>query len=81
VIDFTKANPYANLRGTPLWPAPENPSPITLVDPTGSNSITGPHIGNLGLSPSQEADIVHFLQSLSDGGGPSFPGDQPPASN
>ena len=27
VINFTKANPYANLKGKPLWPPPETPIP------------------------------------------------------
>ena len=63
VIDFTKANPYAGLKGKPLWPAPENPWPDTLVNPTGA---ANGFIGNLGLSPQDEANLVAFLQTLSD---------------
>jgi cytochrome c peroxidase len=62
VIDFTKANPYANLKGKPLFPTPEYPSPKTLINPQG---LPG-QIGNLGLSPQDEADIVNFLTTLSD---------------
>ena len=63
VIDFTKANPYAGLKGKPLWPAPEMPSAATLVNPNGS---TAGLLGNLGLSAQQEAEIVAFMQTLSD---------------
>jgi hypothetical protein len=63
VIDFTKAHPYEHLKGKPLWPEPENPSPATLINPTGAAS--GP-LGNLGLSAEQEADLAAFLQTLSD---------------
>ena len=63
VIDFTKPHPYAGLRGKPLWPEPENPWPDTLVNPTGARDGL---IGNLGLTPQQEADLVAFLQTLSD---------------
>jgi cytochrome c peroxidase len=64
VIDFTKPNPYAGLRGAPLFPAPEYPSPATLQNPTGAASGI---LGNLGLMDQQENDIVAFLQTLSDG--------------
>ncbi|HTA44450.1 MAG TPA: cytochrome c peroxidase [Bryobacteraceae bacterium] len=37
------------------WPAPENPATVTML------------IGNLGLTSQQEADIVAFLQTLTDG--------------
>ena len=78
VIDFTQPNPYANLKGTPLWPEPEVPSPVTLTNPTGApplpSGVTPPagtngygQIGNLGLTPQQEADVVAFLAILSDG--------------
>jgi len=63
VIDFTQANPYAGLKGQPLWPPPEVPSPVTLRNPTGALG----QIGNLGLTPQEEADIVAFLMTLSDG--------------
>jgi len=63
IIDFTKTKPYAGLKGTPLWPAPENPWPDTLVNPTGARNGL---IGNLGLSPQDEANLVAFLQTLSD---------------
>ena len=69
---------YANLKGTPLWPTPEVPSPITLTNPTGAPPLptgaTPPagtngygQIGNLGLTPSQEDDVVAFLVTLTDG--------------
>ncbi len=76
VIDFTKADPYAGLQGTPLWPTPEAPSIDTLVNPEGALGTepgTGPggestaQVGNLGLTAQQEADIVAFLRTLSDG--------------
>jgi cytochrome c peroxidase len=63
VIDFTASNPYAKLRGTPLWPEPEYASPTTMVNPKG---VLG-GIGNLGLTAPQESDLVAFLQTLSDG--------------
>jgi cytochrome c peroxidase len=63
VIDFTKKSPYAGLKGTPLWPPPENPWPESLVNPTGARAGL---IGNLGLSPQDEANLVAFLQTLSD---------------
>jgi cytochrome c peroxidase len=61
VIDFTRANPYAGLVGQPLWPPPEYPGG-TLRNPTGAPG----QIGNLGLMPQEEADIVAFLGTLSD---------------
>jgi cytochrome c peroxidase len=78
VIDFTQPNPYANLKGTPLWPTPEVPSPVTLTNPTGAPPLaagaTPPagtngygQIGNLGLTSSQEDDVVAFLATLTDG--------------
>lgn len=62
VIDFTRPNPYAGLLGQPLWPPPEVPSPATLANAAGSPG----QIGNLGLSPQEEQDIVNFLRTLSD---------------
>jgi cytochrome c peroxidase len=72
VIDFTKSEPYAGLQGTPLWPAPEYigapnfGSPITMINPAGLATGPGRHLGNLGLTPQQEADLVAFLRTLSD---------------
>ena len=37
------------------WPPPENPATVTT------------QIGNLGLTSSEEADIVAFLKTLTDG--------------
>ncbi len=84
VIDFTKAHPYEHLKGKPLWPEPENPSPATLINPTGAASGL---LGNLGLSAKEEADLVAFLQTLSDepAAAPAPPAPQtppaPPARN
>jgi cytochrome c peroxidase len=69
VINFTLPNPYNKLRGRPIWPAPENPSPVTLVNPTGASAAAGGLVGNLGLSDQEEDDIVAFLRTLSDGSG------------
>ncbi|HEX5324618.1 MAG TPA: cytochrome c peroxidase [Capsulimonadaceae bacterium] len=65
VIDFTKPNPYANLKGKPLWSAPEYPSANTLQNPQG---LPGPNsqVGNLGLTDAEENHIVAFLQALTD---------------
>jgi len=73
VIDFTAANPYANLKGTPLWPPPEYPNPTTLQNPTGAFNSSGAQVGNLGLTDAEENDIVAFLKTLTDGYGQSFP--------
>jgi cytochrome c peroxidase len=73
VIDFTQPNPYANLKGTPLWPAPEWPSPRTMINPAGlpsdseGSGMGGEQIGNMGLDAEEEADIVAFLKTLTDG--------------
>jgi len=73
VIDFTKPNPYAGLKGKPLWPVPEYPSALTLINPQGlpgSNERGNPaseQIGNMQLLASDEADLVAFLRTLSDG--------------
>ena len=67
VIDFTKAKPYAGLKGFPLWPTPEYPSPITLQNPSGAPASADSQVGNLGLTDQEENDIVAFLQTLSDG--------------
>ena len=70
VIDFTKANPTAGLKGKPLWPAPENPWASSLVNPSGKLG----QIGNLGLTPTDEANLVAFLRTLTD----APPGPPPP---
>ncbi|MBS0192026.1 MAG: cytochrome c peroxidase [Phycisphaerales bacterium] len=76
VIDFTRDDPYAGLEGTPLWPAPESPSPVTLLNAEGlpgTDPGMGPggesfaQVGNLQLTADEEADIVAFLKTLSDG--------------
>ncbi len=67
VIDFTKANPYAGLQGKPLWPTPEYPSATTMQNPSGLPPSQFGLIGNLGLTADQEADLVAFLTTLSDG--------------
>jgi cytochrome c peroxidase len=67
VIDFTQPNPYAGLKGKPLWPAPEVPSTVTLQNPTGALGSINAQVGNLGLTTQEEADIVAFLGTLSDG--------------
>jgi len=66
VIDFTKPNPYEGLKGKPFWPRPEYASPETLINPAGHATGPGRHLGNLGLTAKQEADIVAFLQTLTD---------------
>lgn len=66
VIDFTRANPYAGLRGKPLWAPPEVPSPASLVNPTGAPG----NVGNLGLTDQEENDIVSFMRTLSDAHSP-----------
>jgi len=63
VIDFSKANPYAGLKGRPLHDPPEYGSPDTLSNPSGN---TDEEVGNLGLTASEEEDIVAFLKTLSD---------------
>ena len=76
VIDFTKPNPYAGLVGTPLWPPPEvlanvqnaigfTPAQAAAAGTTGVTAENG-QVGNLGLTASQEADVVNFLKILSD---------------
>jgi cytochrome c peroxidase len=67
VIDFTQPNPYAGLKGKPLWPRPEFPSVVTLQNPTGAPGSINAQVGNLGLTAQDEADIVAFLGTLSDG--------------
>jgi cytochrome c peroxidase len=79
VIDFSRPDPYAHLKGTPLWPRPECLDPNTLVNPAGAASgaklgqgsnkadLDAEQIGNLHLSDIQEDAIVAFLKTLSDG--------------
>jgi cytochrome c peroxidase len=67
VIDFTQPDPYANLQGTPLWPEPEYPSPITLQNPNGAPASASAQVGNLGLTDQEEDHIVAFIKTLTDG--------------
>ena len=72
VIDFTKPDPYGGLVGTPLWPTPEvtdnlqNAAGLTPAN-AGNTVATNGQVGNLQLSPQDEADLVNFLKILSDG--------------
>jgi cytochrome c peroxidase len=66
VIDFTQPNPYAGLKGKPLFPTPEYPSPVTLQNPNGAPGSSSAQVGNLGLSPQEEDDLVAFLKTLTD---------------
>jgi cytochrome c peroxidase len=67
IIDFTKNNPYAGLKGKPLWPQPEYMSAKTIVNPKGGFNSSSGLVGNLGLSVAQELDLVAFLKTLTDG--------------
>ena len=62
---------------TALWPPPEvldnvqnvagyTPAQAAAAGTTGVTATNG-QVGNLGLTPSQEADLVNFLKILSDG--------------
>ncbi len=73
VIDFTADHPYRHLKGIPLWPAPEYPDQTTLQNPSGAFNSQGAQVGNLGLTDAEEADIVAFLKTLTDGYGKSYP--------
>ena len=77
VINFTQPNPYANLVGAPLWPMPEvidnlqnaagyTPAQAAAAGTTGVTATNG-QVGHLGLTASEEADLVNFLKILSDG--------------
>ena len=75
VIDFTKPDPYANLKGKPLFPQPEVIGP-SLVNPGGSAGVgvriangdpDASQIGQLKLTDAQEDAIVAFLKTLTDG--------------
>ncbi len=52
---------FYNTRDVEPWPAPE----VTQNVNTGE-------LGNLGLTPDEEADLVTFLKTLTDGYGPSL---------
>ena len=67
IISLASANPYANLKGQPVWPLPEYPSSLTLQNPAGDPNGPTARVGNLGLTDQEENDIVAFLQTLSDG--------------
>jgi len=73
VIDFTQADPYAGLAGTPLWPPPELNSLTALANPQGYSAEEGGMVGNLGLSAEEEAHLVAFLRTLTDGFFPKNP--------
>ena len=47
---------FYNTRDVGKWPAPEVPMNVNKTD-----------LGNLGLSPQEEKDIVSFLMTLTDG--------------
>ena len=53
--------------GTPLWSPPEVVTNINNPQGLQSNTPGQAQVGNLGLSASQEADLVNFLKILSDG--------------
>jgi hypothetical protein len=40
---------------------------VTLQNPTGAPGSINAQVGNLGLSAQEEADIVAFLRTLTDG--------------
>ncbi|GDY05455.1 hypothetical protein LBMAG51_02420 [Phycisphaerae bacterium] len=78
IIDFTKADPYANLKGKPLWDKPEVLSAQTMSNPTGAlplaegaeappNTKNYGEVGNLGLTSQEEDDVVNFMKTLTDG--------------
>ena len=70
VIDFNRDDPYARLRGTPLWPRPEYPFPSSILNPAGDTAERGGQVGNLGLTDEEEDHIVAFLKTLTDGYAP-----------
>jgi hypothetical protein len=78
IIDFTKADPYADLKGKPLWDKPEVLSAQTMSNPTGAlplaegaeappNTKNYGEVGNLGLTSQEEDDVVNFMKTLTDG--------------
>ena len=52
---------------TPLFAPPEVLTNVNNVQGLQSNTPGQAQVGNLGLSASQEADLVNFLKILSDG--------------
>lgn len=81
LINYTLPDPYAVLKGKPVFPPPEYLNPNTLINPSGlaapmgaqSTSAFNPmdpdanQIGNLRLSDKEEEAIVAFLKCLTDG--------------
>jgi cytochrome c peroxidase len=67
IINLIAANPYANIAGKPLWPAPEYASAATLQNAAGRPAGPASRVGNLGLTDQEENQIVAFLGTLSDG--------------
>lgn len=81
IIDFTKPDPYADLKGKPVWDRPEYPFPSSLINPTGKSAARGTsalgqggmvdldaeQVGDLRLNEFQENAIVAFLKTLTDG--------------
>jgi cytochrome c peroxidase len=74
-FDLTKGPPTGYNR---LWPAPEvldnvqnvvglTPAQAAALGSGKSTTATNGQVGNLGLTASQEADLVNFLKILSDG--------------
>jgi cytochrome c peroxidase len=68
---------------TAIWPPPEvldnvqnvaglTPAQAAAMGVSGTTAPTG-QVGNLGLTASQEADLVNFLKILSSGYGPITP--------
>ncbi|MBS1723759.1 MAG: cytochrome C [Armatimonadetes bacterium] len=58
VIDFTRPDPYADLKGKPLWPRPEYLDATTLINPTGMGAGPGsrtPTMTNPGGLPDLDA--------------------------
>ena len=64
VFDLTTGAPTGY---TPLFAPPEVLTNVNNVQGLQSNTPGQAQVGNLGLSASQEADLVNFLKILSDG--------------
>lgn len=58
---------FYNTRDVESWPPPEVPQNVNTEE-----------LGNLGLTPDEEADLVAFLRTLSDGYKPAPPRDHRP---